>query len=127
MTFQERALYHQIHPLKLAVDILATLPALYLLWRHELVWGLVVTFVPSIIITAILLRWARLEWLRDSAFGRYLARNMSQLWQGMRVLGLLVMMVGAWAHLWALIPLGLLVVLVAWLRGLLRPRQARAA
>ena len=59
MTLQEKSLYHQIHPLKLATDIGATFPSLCLLWQHQLVFGLVVTFVPSIIVSALVIRFAR--------------------------------------------------------------------
>lgn len=118
MTFQERALYHQIHPLKLATDILATPPALALLWAHQLWLGLLVTFAPSIIVSAILLRWGRLERQRDSAFGRYLARYMSPAAQAARSLALVVMCAGAWLRQWWVIALGLALVLLAWTYGL---------
>lgn len=36
MTLRERALYHQIHPVKLAVDWSAGLVSAVLLWRHRL-------------------------------------------------------------------------------------------
>ena len=35
MTLKEKALYHQIHPLKLSTDILASLVSLYLFWLHQ--------------------------------------------------------------------------------------------
>ncbi|MGH2503954.1 MAG: hypothetical protein ACRDID_15695 [Ktedonobacterales bacterium] len=49
MTIRERALYHQIHPLKLATDIVVTAPAIALFWAHQFWPGLLVTFVPSVI------------------------------------------------------------------------------
>jgi hypothetical protein len=35
MTAGERYLYHQIHPLKLAIDIASGFGALYPLWQHS--------------------------------------------------------------------------------------------
>jgi hypothetical protein len=40
MTFQEKKLYHQIHPLKLATDIGATVPFPYFLWHHQVALAL---------------------------------------------------------------------------------------
>lgn len=118
MTFQERALYHQIHPLKLATDILVTPIALALLWAHLLIPGLLVTFVPSILASAALLRWGYLERQRDSAFGRYVARYMTPATQGARSFSIIVFSVGAWERAWWGIALGLAIVLAAWTRGL---------
>ena len=42
MTLKEKALYHQIHPLKLSTDILAAAVSLYLFWVHEPLPALVV-------------------------------------------------------------------------------------
>lgn len=36
MTPQEKALYHQIHPLKLFTDISAEVISLYLFWKRRL-------------------------------------------------------------------------------------------
>ena len=49
MTMKERVLYHQIHPLKLATDIAASVVSLYLVWNHMIAAGLVVHFVLPII------------------------------------------------------------------------------
>jgi hypothetical protein len=49
MTPQEKALYHQIHPLKLVTDISAEVLSLYLFWKRKLLAGLVVLLVPPII------------------------------------------------------------------------------
>ena len=122
MTFEEKALYHQIHPLKLATDIIGTFPSLYLLWQHELLWGLLVTFIPSIIASYLLIRYANLEPYKQSAFGQYIRRYMSHTIEAVRLLGLGVMMVGAWYHLGWLIALGLVIILVGWLRGILFPQ-----
>lgn len=124
MTLRERTLYHQIHPLKLATDIGVTAPAIALFWAHQFWPALLVTLLPSVIVSAALLRWGRLEWLRDSAFGRYLARYMTPGAQLARTLALILLCVGGWLRLWWVIGLGLLIVLVAWGYGLALQRRA---
>jgi hypothetical protein len=114
MTFQEKSLYQQIHPLKLLTDIGMTFPALYLFWQRQLVAGLIVTFVPSVIVSAAVLRFANLLPYKQSAFGRYFHRYMtSSVVTVVRLFGLLVMSVGAWLHVVWLIPLGFVIVILA--------------
>jgi hypothetical protein len=48
LTAGERALYHQVHPLKLATDITTAIASLVLLSRHALWEALTVMFGPSI-------------------------------------------------------------------------------
>ncbi len=72
MTLQEKKLYHQIHPLKLATDIAATLPFLYFLWEHKPLPALLVGFVPPILVSAAMMKWTPdLETIKHSRFGRY--------------------------------------------------------
>ncbi len=126
MTFQEKTLYHQIHPLKLATDIGFTFPALYLLWQHQLVAALIVTFVPSILSSALIMRFANLEPYKQSALGQYIQRYMSPVVVALRMIGLVVMMIGAWLQVFWTIPLGLAIVVLAWLRGVILPKQSTA-
>jgi hypothetical protein len=124
VTFQEKALYHQIHPAKLATDIGATPISLYLFWQHSLIAALLVTFVPSIIASLVIIQTVKLDRYKNSAFGRYLARYMTPATQALRFAGLIVMILGAWYRLWWSIALGLLIVVLAWLRGLIVPSKA---
>ncbi len=123
MTLQEKLLYHQIHPVKLATDAGAGIIALWLLWRHLLIPALFVSVVPSIIVSAILIRWADLERYRASRAGRYVRRYMTRRMEALRLLGFGGMGVGAWFHQWWLIGIGLLAIVVAWARGILVPRR----
>lgn len=50
MTPQEKMLYHQIHPLKLATDISAEIVSLYLFWKHKLLAGMLAALVPPVIV-----------------------------------------------------------------------------
>ncbi len=124
MTIQERSLYHQIHPLKLFTDWSTGLIALYLFWGHRLVAGLALALIPSIAVSLAIVRFADLEKYRQSPFGRYVGRYMTRTAQATRLAGYGVMAVGAWYHAAWLIPIGLAVILAAWLHGLvLRPHR----
>ena len=66
-----------------------------------------------------------LEPLRDSAFGRYVKRNMTRVIEMVRLFGDVVTMFGAWYHDWMLIAAGFAVILGAWANGLLPSGLAR--
>jgi hypothetical protein len=119
MTLQEKVLYHQVHPLKLATDISAQIASGYFFWVHALVPGLVVMFVPPIIASSVLIRTQDFSGIRDSALGRYLKRSMTRAMEAVRLAGTLPISVGFWFHQPSLIVLGLAMVLFGWLRGLL--------
>jgi hypothetical protein len=125
MTLKEKALYNQIHPLKLSTDILAAVISLYLFWVHQAVPAVVLHFAPPLIVTWLLIRYADLEPLKDSAFGRYVAANMTRTIEAVRLFGDLVMILGAWMNDVKLIALGLLVIIGAWCNGLL-PSKTRS-
>ena len=118
MSFRDRVLYHQIHPVKLVTDCGTAIVAAVLLWRHELVAALAVGFVPSIVVTAILLRWADLEPYRTSAFGRYIQTFMTRRVETARFLGLVPLWVGAWYQSPLAIAAGIIWILGCWLSGL---------
>jgi len=119
MNLQEKALYHQIHPVKLLMDWGTTPPALYFLWRRRLLPGLLIAVGPPILASFLLMRYADLEGLKASAAGRYMGRYMTPAMQALRLAGAVVMMLGAWWRQPWLWPLGLLLVLFGWGRGLL--------
>lgn len=121
MKFKEKELYHQIHPVKLAIDIGTTPFSLYFFWQHELLPAVVITLVPSVIASAIIIRYIDLEHYRSSRLGRYITKYMTRTLEGIRFAGFLIMMAGAWLHVWQLIPAGLLVVLFGWMRGVILP------
>ncbi|WP_437928655.1 hypothetical protein WMF37_05155 [Sorangium sp. So ce291] len=123
MTREEKLLYHQIHPLKLATDFASSAASSIVLWRHELALAMAIGFLPSIAVTALLLRFADLEQRKDSAFGRYVRRNMSGAVVAQRATGQAVMWIGAWSRQGVVIALGLLVVALAWASGVGRPAE----
>ncbi len=126
MTPQEKALYHQIHPLKLFADISAEVISLYLFWKHKLFAGLLVIFLPSIIASLLIMRWADLEPYKRSAFGKYVRTYMTPSVVALRVLGTIITHVGAWYRKLLLLPIGLGLVVFGWVRGVLWPREAAA-
>jgi hypothetical protein len=119
MTPQEKVLYHQIHPLKLLADMSAEVISLYLFWRRKLFAGLLASFLPPILASLLIIRWVDLEPYKQSAFGNYLHRYMTPPVVAARILGTVITHLGAWFHRPLLIPLGLGLVLLGWLRGLL--------
>jgi hypothetical protein len=123
MTRSEAVLYHQIHPAKLATDIVGAVVSLVLLWQHELAIGLAVMIVPSVVATGLVMRFADLERLKESPFGRYVGRWMTPAMQAVRVAGLVISSVAAWRHAPVWIAVGLAVTLAGWLRGALVPAR----
>lgn len=126
MTFREKQLYHQIHPLKLATDISAQILSLYCFWRHALLPGLLAMFLPPIIVSLLIVRLVNLEPLKNSSVGRYMRRYMTPAMEGVRLAGTIPMALGAWYHVVWLIPAGLTVTLFGWLRGLIFPARSAA-
>jgi hypothetical protein len=123
MTPQEKSLYHQIHPLKLLTDSSAEVLSLYLFWKRKLLAGLIVLLVPPVIVSTLVVTWVDLEAYKQSAFGRYIRTYMTPLAVTVRLLGTVVTHLGAWYHRPFLIPVGLVIVLLAWLRGILLPKR----
>jgi hypothetical protein len=119
MDLREKALFHQIHPLKLATDVTCGIASTWLMWRHELELALLVGFLPSVLVSAAMIRWMSLEAQRDSALGRYVARWMTPAAQAARLSGQLLMWAAAWARAPIGIACGLLVIVGAWTYGLL--------
>ena len=121
MTPREKTLYHQIHPLKLATDISAEIVSLYLFWKHKLLAGMLVFLAPPMIASALVMRLANLETYKQAALGRYILDYMTPSAVAIRILGTVITHVGAWCRKPWLIPLGLMTVLLGWLRGKLLP------
>ena len=114
----DRVLLHQVHPVKLAADISASLISNALLWRHRPVAGIVTRYALPVIGSAIVLSFADVERLRGTAAGRYVLANMSPGAMAVRLGGDVVMAVGSWYRRPPLIALGLLIVAAGWsLRG----------
>jgi hypothetical protein len=121
MTVEERLLYHQLHPAKLAADISGSIISTYLVWQHLFWWAMLGAFAPAMIGSALVLRFANLDRLKDSRMGQYIERFMNHWIEAWRFGGQIIMWVGAWYHLGWAIPFGALVVIAAWSFGLCLP------
>jgi hypothetical protein len=111
---REKLLYHQVHPLKLAVDIGTSLTSTWLLWRHELLLGMLVAWVPSVAVTLAMVRWMDFTRERDSTFGRYVAHHMTRVAEAVRFGGQFIMWFGAWFHAAWVIAAGVVVIVLGW-------------
>jgi hypothetical protein len=121
MDLGEKVLYHQIHPAKLAADIGGSLVSTYLMWRRRFVAAMLAAFVPAVVASALVIRYANLERRKRSPFGRYMRRYMDRrILDAWRFSGQVVMWVGAWHQVGKLIPLGWAIVVAAWASGLWR-------
>jgi hypothetical protein len=117
MSLKEKYLYHQIHPLKLITDIGAGFGSLYPLWHRHLAFALVVMLAPPPLISFLLMGFANLEPYRQSALGKYIAQSMSHAMEAIRLIGMIIVALGAWYHSLWIIFAGCTVILFAWLRG----------
>ncbi len=118
MELREKALYIQIHPAKIVSDWVSAVAGLILLWDHALYEGIVVAILPSVALSFLMFRYAKLEPYRDSAFGQYFGRHMGRVVAWARVAGLVPLGVGAWEHTVWLMIIGALIVLLAWTSAL---------
>ena len=117
MDFNEKVLYHQIHPTKLAADVTGSFISTYLLWQRRFGPAMLTAFVPAILASVLVLRFADLEWLKQSPFGHYIRQFMNRRIEAWRFAGQIVMWLGAWYHQFWLIPVGLAAVIAAWMSG----------
>ncbi len=121
MSLKERMLYHQIHPLKLFVDVATAVAAVFAMWEHRILESLLVGFVPSVLVSLVMIRYLNLGPQKDSAFGRYVARCLTDRWtDNLRLGGFGVMLLAGWYQSVIGIVLGSLVVIGVWMNGLIR-------
>jgi hypothetical protein len=121
MDSNEKVLYHQIHPAKLAADIGGSLVSTYLMWRRRFVAAMLAAFVPALLASVLVIRYADLDRRKHSRFGLYMRRYMDRrVVDAWRFFGQLVMWVGAWYQVGKLVPIGVATVVAAWVSGLWR-------
>jgi hypothetical protein len=117
MNFADKVLYHQIHPLKLGTDILASLVSLYFFWQHRLLVGLLLHLAPPIFASVVIIYMVDLEPQRQSTFGQYVKKMMTHKIEAIRLGGDIVMVLGAWSRSLSFIGVGLAIVIAGWLSG----------
>lgn len=119
LTYRERKLYHQVHPAKLLTDVGVTPIAIWFLWRHEVWPAVAVAFVPPVLVSLVMIRWApaSLDRIAASRAGAYLRRSMTPGVEAVRFLALVPVAYGAWRREWWWIVLGVVIVAGAWGNG----------
>jgi hypothetical protein len=120
MDFGEKVLYQQIHPAKLAADVGASLVSTYLMWRRKFVAAMLAAFVPAVVASVLVIRYADLERRKQSRFGRYMHRYMTRRVEAWRFFGQVMIWVGAWYRVGKLVPVGWAIVVAAWTSGIWR-------
>src|SRR4051812_30776635 len=123
MDVQERLLYLQAHPLKIGIDVISLIAALYLLWANHLniIAAVIVLFAPSFLATIVVMRIGNLQAIKDSALGHYLRSYLTRAVEWARSAGVGVMVVGAWFHLPLVILAGALIIAGALMSGIFFP------
>jgi hypothetical protein len=115
---QQRYLVHQVHPAKLATDVVASMLSTALLWRRRPVAGLLVAIGPPGLASALLLRRDLDRWARTAA-GRYVLEHMPPSMQAVRTASAIVTAVGGWRRSPSLVAAGYALTGVGWSHGLL--------
>ena len=124
LELRDRLLYHQIHPVKLAVDWTTAFGASALFWQHREGSALLLGFVPSIATSVVLVNRVNLERLRNSALGAYVGRFMTRRVEAARFLGLVPLWGGAWRHAPWVMASGVTWIVACWAWGLVRASSA---
>jgi hypothetical protein len=115
--YRDAVLVHQVHPVKLAFDISASVVSNALLWQHRLGAGLISRYLLPVTGSAVVLRFADLEGLRSTARGRYVLEHMPPASTALRLGGDTLMAVGAWRRKPSWLLAGALIVLAGWSHG----------
>ena len=117
MTLRDKLLYHHAHPAKLLVDVVCAIIAAWLFWEQHLLRAVAVGLVPPALASAIVLQFADLERVKQSAIGRYVTRYMSLLLHVTAVAGVIIVWLAAWYRSIFYCVVGLLIVTFAWTQG----------
>lgn len=125
MTFEERSLYYQIHPVKLFTDVSTALGSTYLLRKHMLCSAVLLAIIPSVVVSAIMIAAVDLEPYKNSSTGLYVKKYMdSPLVDAFRLSGFVFMAIGIWYQSTLAIIFGFISIAACRMRGLLFFRQS---
>jgi hypothetical protein len=111
-------LIHQLHPLKLAADISASVVSNILLWQHRLGPALLARYLPPIAGSALVIRFGDMDALGQTRRARYIREHMPPASTDIRLAGDVGMAVGSWRRRPAWIAAGALIVAAGWSHGL---------
>ena len=88
---------------------------------QNIVMALIMAFVPPVIVSFAIIQLSDLEKYKQSSPGKYMQKYMTRRMEILRFIGYAIMAIGAWYHIIWLIPLGLILILLAWFRGIIFP------
>ena len=92
---------------------------MYFFWNHRLSIALIVAVVPSIAASFVIIQFVDLVKYKHSRLGKYIHRYMNMWVDSARLMGYVVMALGAWYHaVWLIIP-GLFMIVLAWFHGVI--------
>jgi hypothetical protein len=111
-------LVHQVHPLKLAADVSASIVSNILLWQHRLGPALLARYLPPIVGSALVIRFGDMDALRQTRRARYVREHMPPVSTAIRLAGDVVMGIGSWRRRPGWISAGALIVAAGWSHGL---------
>ena len=123
MNLPEKNLYQQIHPARLITDWSTGLYACYMVWNQEIIPAVILAFIPSLIVSLIIVKFGDLEKTKNSAFGKYYKRIYNRTVDLIRFAGFVIMAGGSWSHSFPTIGVGLAVIVGTWMYGLFSPKQ----
>jgi hypothetical protein len=112
-------LVHQVHPVKLAADVGASIVSNILLWQHRLGAAIFARYLPPVVGSALVINFADLKSLKGTPRGRYVLEHMPLESMAIRLGGDLVMAVGSWRRKPSWIVAGALIVAAGWSHGLM--------
>jgi hypothetical protein len=114
-----------VHPVKLALDISASVISNFLLWEHRLVSGLMTRYTLPVVGSALALNLADIDALEKTPRGRYVLEHMPPQATALRLAGDTVMAFGAWRRRPSWMVAGALMVAAGWSHGLFFEPVAR--
>ncbi len=126
MDMQEKALYHQIHPIKLMADWLPAPASIYLLWTRQPLKSLAIAVLPGVVVSFLMVNFVDLEPYKNSTVGRYINVYMTPSMQALRLAGQIVIWCGAWQRKPSVMLGGFAMIVYGWANGLLFPRKPSA-
>jgi hypothetical protein len=118
MTLQEKNLYQQIHPARLITDWSSGIAACVMFWMHEFWLGILLSFIPSFIVSLFVIRLADLDSLKTTRFGRYYQRTYNRTVDLVRFAGFVITAAACWWNFIAGIIAGVMIILATWMYGL---------
>ena len=110
-------LIHQVHPVKIALDVSASIVSNILLWQHRLGAALLARYVPPVLGSLLVIRFADLDQLRRTKRAQYVLDHMTPTTSAIRLAGDVVMAVGSWRRRPDWIVTGALIVAAGWSHG----------